>query len=234
MALRWVLRKFRFFFIGVTVSQLSFLTRANPKILKKYLADISTLEWVERDFALPASNAVKNKVLSRYAIPDATWIESGTFYGNTSAFLAGIGKIVYTIEPSEVMFNIGKKKLEKIKNVTQLFGTSEDILPQLCAEIQGNICFWLDGHYSSGETYKGQNETPILEEMRIIGMHLKNYENICVFIDDVRCFNPEMKEYENYPSVSWLVQTADEWGMQWKIEHDIFICWKLNTEFVAV
>jgi hypothetical protein len=42
-------------------------------------------------------------------------------------------------------------------------------------------------------------------------------------IDDVRCFNPELIEYSSYPTLNTLVEWANQNGLSWKIEHDIFI-----------
>ena len=46
--------------------------------------------------------------------------------------------------------------------------------------------FWLDGHYSGGETAKGDADSPLREELEAIGRHpIKTH---VIPIDDVRSF----------------------------------------------
>jgi hypothetical protein len=42
-------------------------------------------------------------------------------------------------------------------------------------------------------------------------------------VDDVRCFNPELKEYSTYPALKSLVDWAEANRLGWHIEHDIFV-----------
>lgn len=47
------------------------------------------------------------------------------------------------------------------------------------------ITFWLDGHYSGGNTGKRIKRSPILEELKQIAQHpIKRHT---IIIDDVRC-----------------------------------------------
>ena len=59
--------------------------------------------------------------------------------------------------------------------------------------------FWLDSHYSGGETAKGEKETPIYEELN----HILNpsYKDHVVIIDDARCFGTD----SNYPTIAELI-----------------------------
>ena len=54
------------------------------------------------------------------------------------------------------------------------------VLPKLLPNLSGDINFWLDGHYSSGLTFKGDQECPIKDELDQIGNNLKrlSYGNI--------------------------------------------------------
>jgi len=58
--------------------------------------------------------------------------------------------------------------------------------------------FWLDGHYSGGNTAKGEKETPIMEELRQICAHpVKNH---LILIDDAREFTGQ----NDYPTIESL------------------------------
>ena len=104
-----------------------------------------------------------------------------------------------------------------------LNGTSEDVFPELLPRIAGDVNFWLDGHYSAGITFKGRQDTPILDELACISHHLERLGKVCVLIDDIRCFNPRMPEYSSYPSLDTLVAWATKHKLGWHIEHDIFV-----------
>ena len=92
--------------------------------------------------------------------------------------------------------------------------------------LTGDVSFWLDGHYSGGDTYQGPLDTPIREELNEISQMLDQLNSVSVFVDDIRCFDPSSQEYSQYPSRNWLAQWADQNGLNWTIEHDIFIAYK--------
>lgn len=93
----------------------------------------------------------------------------------------------------------------------------------LIPRLKGNISFWLDGHYSARETYKGKQDTPITDELNEIGKNLQNLKKVVIMIDDIRCFDPSLEGFEDYPTRSYLVNWADSNNFWWTIEHDIFI-----------
>jgi hypothetical protein len=93
----------------------------------------------------------------------------------------------------------------------------------LLPSLSGNINFWLDGHYSAGITYRGPQDTPILDELAHISNNLHRFEKVCVMVDDIRSFDSEIDEYSSYPSLNILVDWANQNGLGWHIEHDIFV-----------
>ena len=86
-----------------------------------------------------------------------------------------------------------------------------------------DISFWLDGHFSQGETFKGLNDTPILEELKIISDFLSKMSNVTILIDDVRLFRTDVKLSETYPDLRKLVDFATDKNLYWTIEADIFV-----------
>jgi hypothetical protein len=93
----------------------------------------------------------------------------------------------------------------------------------LLAAINGDVNFWLDGHYSAGPTFKGRSDTPIIEELSCISANLGRLGRACVLIDDLRCFDPTLLEFSSYPSIDYLVNWARENNLKWHVEHDIFV-----------
>jgi hypothetical protein len=191
----------------------------------KDLADKNNVyrDWADREFAAPSPHFVKQTVLLRNGLRNATWIETGTFMGDTTSVLSKVAKMVYSIEPEPTLFSKAEQKFRHTSNVKIIKGLSEDVFPKLLPTISGNICFWLDGHYSAGITFKGPQDTPIIDELTVIGQNITKLSKIVVMVDDIRCFDPKNPEFSAYPPVDLLVNWAREHNLTWHIEHDIFI-----------
>ncbi len=179
--------------------------------------------WKIREFQAPAPKIVKDKVLTRNAFCCGIWIETGTFLGETTALLAKSSKHVYSIEPEAELYSRAHRKFYSHQNVTILNGTSETLFPELLKNVTGPVNFWLDGHYSGGNTFRGNDDTPIKAELAEIERRADSLGLICVMIDDLRCFDPRNPEYASYPSIDYLVDWARRNGLNWHVEHDIFI-----------
>ena len=180
-------------------------------------------DWEDREFAAPSPPFIKQKVLLRNGLRDATWVETGTYMGDTTSVLSKVAKMVYSIEPEPTLFSKAEQKFSNTSNVKIIKGLSEEVLPKLLPTIRGNICFWLDGHYSEGITFRGPRDTPVLDELKAIGENLTKIGEIVVMVDDVRCFDPRNPEFSAYPPVDVLVDWARKHNLSWHIEHDIFI-----------
>ena len=181
------------------------------------------LRWSQRGFASPSPHFIKQGCLLRNGIPDATWIETGTFLGETTELLARHGTKVVSIEPEPTLFANAKQYFKRFGNVEIVNGLSENVFPTLLPGISGNVNFWLDGHYSAGISHQGPQDTPVLDELRAIGDNLHHFQKVCVLVDDIRCFQPWRAEYASYPALDLLVDWARSNNMHWHIEHDIFI-----------
>jgi hypothetical protein len=179
--------------------------------------------WEQKDFSAPSPPFVKRMCLSRNAIPGSTFIESGTFLGETTKFLGDRYPKVISIEPEPKLFENARRLFDSYANVEIINGTSETVFPILIPQLHGDVSFWLDGHNSDGITHKDLTDTPIACELRVIEENLSNFEKISVCIDDVRCFISLLKEFEDYPDLTYLISWAERNSLQWHIEHDIFV-----------
>ncbi len=198
-----------------------FLRNSLPVRLALLLRDY--LRWRQRQFAAPSPHLIKQACLLRNSTPNATWIETGTFLGETTELLARHGAKVVSIEPEPTLFANARQYFTRFANVEIVNGLSEDVFPTLLPGISGNVNFWLDGHYSAGITHKGPQDTPVLDELRSIADNLPHFEKVCVLVDDIRCFQPHRAEYASYPALDLLVDWARSNKLHWHIEHDIFI-----------
>ena len=201
----------------------------NPKRSALYalrrtgLAFADYRDWKSRKFAPPSPYYVKQVVLARNGIRGATWVETGTYLGGTAKRLAKMASKLYTIEPEPGLYAAAKKLLDSRANVEPIHGRSEDVFPTLLPKLTGDVCFWLDGHYSAGITYKGPQDCPVVEELAAISRNLAAMSKVVVMVDDIRCFDPRIPAFSQYPSVDVLVDWARDNRFTWYIEHDIFV-----------
>jgi hypothetical protein len=186
--------------------------------------------WGIRAYAAPSPHVIKQTVLLRNALPNATWIETGTYLGQTTKELSKNSVFVYSIEPEPTLYSNAAAYFKSYPNVEILNGLSEEVFPSLLPKLSGDINFWLDGHYSAGITHKGPQDTPILDELAYISKNLNHFGKVCVMIDDIRCFNPELDEFSSYPTLNVLVEWANQNSLSWNIEHDIFIAKSKPTQ----
>src|ERR1035437_4804627 len=171
-------------------------------------------EWENRKYAPPSPSHIKRNILCQKGTPNAIWIETGTFMGDTSAFLAQHAKLVYTIEPDNSLYNRAILRFGSNSKIKPIHGISEQIFPTLLPILTGPINFWLDGHFSGGFTHKGPTDCPIHDELISIQKNLSHFEKVVILIDDVRCFNPSIKEYSDYPDINFLVDWAKNNNMK--------------------
>jgi predicted O-methyltransferase YrrM len=113
------------------------------------------------------------------------FIETGTLEGQSIKNMEPYFDTLYTIEISEKYFQLAKQNYFGNK-INFLLGDSTYVLPDLVKKIKSPTIFFLDGHYSSGNTGKGEKDVPLLEELQSIN-DLFTMEAI-IIIDDVRLF----------------------------------------------
>jgi hypothetical protein len=111
-------------------------------------------------------------------------VETGTYRGGSARLLAEIFDDVVTIELSEHLHHAVTRELAGLGNVKALQGDSRVELGPLAAEGVPTL-YWLDGHWSGGNTAGSAHECPVLDELAAIG---GGHADDCVLIDDARLF----------------------------------------------
>jgi hypothetical protein len=190
--------------------------------------------WIIDKFCSPAPNIVKWSVMERWG-GDNTWIETGTYLGETTFRLAQRNQFVISIEPEITLYIDAERKLRNAKNVVLLNGTSElkllEAINLAKEKGEADISFWLDGHFSEGLTYLGDTVSPIKFELDLIAVELSDYGFLTILIDDVRLFSGINRVASGYPSLTYLVEYANKSDLFWTIEHDIFIMTNRKINF---
>ena len=143
--------------------------------------------------------------------------------GDTTALLAPESKAIYTIEPEPTLFGQAEARFRNDSRIHVIHGLSESVFPTLLPTLSGKVNFWLDGHYSGGITHQGPTDCPVRDELANIEKNLSRFESVAVLIDDIRCFDPTIPLYADYPDLNYLVDWARKNNLRWHIEHDIFV-----------
>ena len=192
----------------------------------------SLKNWRARNFSPPSPDVIKHQILMNNNLKDSLWIETGTYYGETTKLLSKISKKTISIEADKNLFETSNKILKNFKNVEILNGKSEDLLDKVISKNLNfkNVCIYLDAHLcqdhlKNTKTFGNENTaTPILNELEIVSKYVASFEKIVVLIDDIRLFQGK---FQNYPNKNTLVNWCKENNFLWEIEQDIFICKKI-------
>jgi hypothetical protein len=120
------------------------------------------------------------------------FVETGTYMGDTvNNVLSNFNKI-YSIELSPNYSILAENRFKKYKHVSIVNGDSSKLLNHICKLINEPVFFWLDGHWSGGDTAQGSKDCPLLEELKAINENLKS--DCIIAIDDVRLFGTHINE----------------------------------------
>lgn len=148
--------------------------------------------------------------------PNNYFIETGSYIGNGIAQAIDAGfKHIISIELSYKYFVLCKNKFQNYSFVNIIHGDSCKILSNVISYIREPITFWLDGHYSSGDTAIGQYPSPLMQELDSISNHL--IKNHTIIIDDMRCWQKSDPLY-NFDTFD-IIKKIYEINPKYKIEY---------------
>jgi hypothetical protein len=117
------------------------------------------------------------------------FIETGTFRGDTIDKVLNSEfnpKQIISLELSDVFYDNCKKRFENYENIKLFKANSKTDLYEIIKDVDTNITFWLDSHWSGVADVGCDAETlcPILYELEQIKNHKINTHTI--MIDDIR------------------------------------------------
>ena len=114
-----------------------------------------------------------------------SFIETGTYMGDTTAEAAKIFGEVHSIEIWEPLYKAAKNRFAHFMNVKLYFGDTTTKLNHLIEGSSGKRLYWLDAHSSGGGTGGVPGFSPILHELDQI-LHTNGDTDSVILIDDMR------------------------------------------------
>lgn len=131
------------------------------------------------------------------------FVETGTYLGWTTKLIAELGVEVDTIELAQLHYDRAIAHFGEHPKIRVYFGDSTDVLPQILATLNEPAVFWLDGHFSGGDTAKSTKNTPVIEELEALARHA--VKGHIVLVDDMRGFGGN-----DYPSREWVEEIGQQ------------------------
>lgn len=119
------------------------------------------------------------------------YVETGTYYGDTTINLINDFRAMYTIELSNQLYLKSMNRFEGT-NVTCLQGDSTKLLKPLALSIAEPVLWFLDAHWFKARRGANQcvagkdNPVPLLQEIDTI-LSLRSHNDV-IAVDDVRSF----------------------------------------------
>ncbi len=148
-------------------------------------------EWERRGRPVPPPHADKQHVLrtlaERYQLK--IFVETGTYRGDMVEAMKPLFQKIYSIELSDALFAEAQRRFQPDAHVELIHGDSGTELGRIMERIHQPALFWLDGHYSAGDTARGEKDTPIFDELNHI-LRAPDLGHVIV-IDDARCLGTD-------------------------------------------
>lgn len=142
-------------------------------------------------------------------------IETGTWHGDgvQAALDAGF-EHVHSIELSPSLYRQARQRFMSDARVDIYLGLSTGWLPMILDHVHTPVTFWLDAHYSAGDTARGPEMTPLLGELDIIAEH--EIKEHTILIDDVRLFGTDFADVQ----LADVEQALTRINPAYRIQHD--------------
>ena len=162
----------------------------------------------------------------------STFIETGTFRGDTIATLCRDFDKLISIELSEDLHQQARRRFASCHNVVLIKGDSASQLPRALDECDGCSAFiWLDAHYSGGGTAKGAQNTPIIQEVESI--HRSGTGRDLIVVDDLRLFWEVRSGFLQHESVGGY-PSADAVAVRFNQSNGEYDCFVLLDALLVI
>lgn len=178
-------------------------------------------QWQKEACPIPPPHAIKQVIIKEYQkhFRYKNLIETGTYLGDMVDAQKEVFENIISIELGYDLYEKATERFKNKENIRIFNGDSGKLLSSVIKELQHPAILWLDGHYSSGVTARGDKECPVLEELQAI---FSSPFNNVILIDDARCFTGK----GDYPSMRRIKDFVESQERRYKVEvkYDVIRC----------
>ena len=171
------------------------------------------LRWRFRGQRFVPPHYAKQQVIRDYARKSDARIlvETGTCIGDMAWALRKNFELIYSVELDPALHQRAAARLARYPHITLFCGDSGSVLNPILTGLPEAPCvFWLDAHYSGGNTARGDGDTPVLKELRAVLR--RRAPSDTVLIDDARLFG-----CDDYPSLGDIQMLVGESKSGWSV-----------------
>lgn len=133
------------------------------------------------------------------------FMETGTNAGETTAWASEYFNQVYSSELAQRLYEKALVRFRDAPNVHLLLGESPAHIMEIGPKLQRPL-FWLDAHWSGGNTAGVENECPLVAELNAIAT--LQLECPVILIDDARLFlapPPPPHKWDQWPDITRII-----------------------------
>lgn len=148
-------------------------------------------KWLRAGRPLAAPDSVKRKLMLWMARKQDihVLVETGTYHGGTVRVLQKFFKQVYSIEVDDTLYKEAAAMFKNYDHIKIIKGDSAVEISKVLSKLKEPAVFWLDAHYSAGETGQGKELSSLQVEIELILKQIKKKKfNHVLLLDDARDF----------------------------------------------
>jgi hypothetical protein len=145
---------------------------------------------------------LKRRVIASYArrYKLRTFVESGTYLGETVAYVRKYCHRVYSVEVQPHLAKAARERFAHDSGICIVHGNGADCIARIVGELSEPALFWLDGHFAAGTAREDEVACPTLQELAA-ALADTRYSHV-LLIDDAR----EFMGKGGYPTLDALQQ----------------------------
>lgn len=130
------------------------------------------------------------------------FIESGTYLGDTVAYIEPRARLVISVELDEVLYERAQRRFAGNDKIKLHHGDGAEAVPLIVEELEAPAMIWLDGHYSMEGTALGDEHEPALTLLTKLGPVIT--AGTTIVVDDLRLFST----HSEFPTLDELLAVA--------------------------